>query len=256
LQWPSETLSRTADSVFSFEGETGMTQHANTIDVPSTRTILLGCAIVASVLYVSTDIVAAIRYEGYSYLDQNYSELLATGAPTRSFMLVVSFIYNLLMAAFAIGVWQSSGPKRAGHIAAAMLGGYAIFSMVTPLFFQMNMRGTEGTWRSDLHAPLTLVLSVFILLSMAFGATLLGRRFRIYSIVTIVAVILFGAVTGLQVPELAAGESPPWMGFTERINIYATMLWFAVLASGLLQAEGAIALRRHAKPTVMPQRAR
>ncbi len=71
---------------------------------------------------------------------------------------------------------------------------------------------------------------------MSFGAFLLGRRFRSYSLVTIVIVLAFGVLTAFQVPQLESGKSTPWMGLTERINIYATMLWFAVLAIALLRA--------------------
>ncbi len=201
------------------------------------RKVLLVCGILASLLYVVTDVLASWRYEGYSYAGQNYSELLATEAPTRSVMLLASVAYNLLVAAFAAGVWISASPKRTARITGAIMVGYAILSMVTPLFFPMDIRGAAVTPRGGLHGPMTAVMSLFILLSMGFGAFLLGRRFRFYSFATIVIVLLFGALTGLQIPRLAAGESTPWMGLTERVNIYATMLWFAVLAIILLRAE-------------------
>jgi len=201
------------------------------------RKVLLLCGILSSLLYVATDVLASWRYEGYSYADQTYSELLATGAPTRSLMLLASVAYNLLVAAFAVGVWTSARPKRAARITGAIMVGYATLSMVTPLFFPMDMRGAEVTPRGGLHGPMTAVMSLFILLSMAFGAFLLGRRFRFYSFATIAVVLVFGVLTGLQIPQLVAGEPTPWIGFTERVNIYATMLWFAVLAIILLRAE-------------------
>jgi hypothetical protein len=198
---------------------------------------LLICGILSSLLYVATDVLASWRYDGYSYTDQNYSELLATGAPTRPLMLLVSIAYNLLVAAFAVGVWTSASPKRTARITGAMMVGYAVLSMITPLFFQMDMRGAEVTPRGSLHGPMTAVMSLFILLSMGFGAFLLGRWFRFYSFATIVILLIFGALTGFQAPQLAAGQPTPWMGLTERINIYATMLWFAVLAIALLRAQ-------------------
>ena len=201
------------------------------------RKLLLICGILSSPLYVAMDVIASRRYEGYSFTGQNYSELLATGAPTRSLMLLASIAYNLLVAAFAAGVWRSAGPKHVARITGAMMAGYAFLSMVTPSFFQMDMRGAEMTSRGSLHGPMTLVMSVFILLSMGFGAFLLGKRFGFYSFATIVIVLVFGVLTGLQAPQLEAGQSTPWMGLTERVNIYATMLWFAVLAITLLRAE-------------------
>ena len=38
---------------------------------------LLACGVASSVLYVGTDIAAAIRYQGYSYTSQAVSELMA-----------------------------------------------------------------------------------------------------------------------------------------------------------------------------------
>ena len=199
------------------------------------RRPLLICGFWSSLLYIATDLIAASWYAGYSITDQNYSELLATGAPTRFPMVLVSIAYNLLIAAFAAGVWTSARPKRTAHITGAVMAGYAALSLVTPLFFQMDMRGAEATSRGSLHGPMTAAMSLFILLSMGFGAFLLGRRFRFYSFATIVIVVIFGILTGLRAPRLATGQPTPWMGFTERINIYATMMWFAALAIGLLQ---------------------
>ena len=198
---------------------------------------LLICGILSSLFYVVTDILASWWYEGYSLTDQNYSELLATGAPTRPFMLLVSIVYNLLVVAFAAGVWTTASPKRTAHTTGAVMIGYAALSMVTPLFFQMDRRGVEVTPLGSLHPPMTAVMSLFILLSIGFGAFLFGRRFRIYSFTTIVVLVVFGALTAFQAPQLAAGQPTPWMGFTERINIYATMIWFAALSIALLRTE-------------------
>ena len=204
---------------------------------PPVRRRLLACGLWASLLYVATDLMAASWYAGYSITGQNYSELLASGAPTRSPMILVSIAYNLLVASFAAGVWASARPKRTARITGAVMTGYAALSLVTPLFFQMDLRGAALTSRGSLHAPMTAVMSLFILLSMGFGAFLLGKRFRLYSFATIAVVILFGVITGLQAPRLEAGLSTPWMGLTERVNIYATMIWFAALAIGLLGRE-------------------
>jgi hypothetical protein len=77
-----------------------------------------------------------------------------------------------------------------------------------------------------------------MLLAMGFGATLLGRRFRYYSYGTIITLVVFGILTSLQVGHMVANQPTPWMGIEERINIYATMLWVAVLAMALLRTQG------------------
>jgi hypothetical protein len=206
------------------------------------RKILLGCGIVSSVLYVVTDVLGTLRYPGYSYADQTFSELTAQGAPTRPLMVALNGIpYGVLVAAFAGGVWASAGPKRAARITRAMLLGYAAFGVAGGLIFPMRPREAlaagEGTLRNTMHIPATAVMSLFIVLAMGFGATLLEKRFRYYSYGTIAILLVFGVLASLQAGQMAANEPTPWMGIEERINIYATMLWVAALAIGLLRAQ-------------------
>jgi hypothetical protein len=203
------------------------------------RRILLGCGIASSVLYIAVDVLGTLRYPGYRYTEQQFSELTAAGSPVRPFMVGLSVIpYTLLVAAFAVGVWISTRPKRAGRITGSMLLGYAAFGMVGGWFTPMNTRealaaGERGL-RNAMHIPMTAVMSLFMLLAMGFGATLLGKRFRYYSYATIAILIVFGVLTSLQAGKMVADEPTPLMGLTERINIYATMLWVTVLAIGLL----------------------
>jgi hypothetical membrane protein len=206
------------------------------------RKILLTCGIVSSAWYLITDVIGTLRYPGYRYTEQQFSELTATGSPVRPFMIALNeFPYNVLVAAFAGGVWTSAEPKRAGRITGAMLIGYALSGMVTGVFFPMKRREAlaagEGTLRNAMHPPGTIVMSLFIVLAMSYGARLLGRRFLYYSYGTIAILIVFGVLTSLQVGRMEANQPTPWMGVTERINIYATMLWVAVLAIGHLRAQ-------------------
>jgi hypothetical protein len=75
------------------------------------------------------------------------------------------------------------------------------------------------------------------LLAMGFGATAFGKRFRLYSIATMLILVVFGVLTGLDQPRLEANLPTPWMGIWERIDIFTTMLWIAVLAIALLRAQ-------------------
>jgi uncharacterized membrane protein len=83
------------------------------------------------------------------------------------------------------------------------------------------------------------VMSLFFVLAVGFGSTLLGKRFRYYSYATIAILVVFGVLTSLQVGQMETNQPTPLMGLEERINIYATMLWVAVLAIGLLRAQKA-----------------
>jgi Protein of unknown function (DUF998) len=208
------------------------------------RKILLGCGIVSSVLYVVSDVVGALRYPGYSYADQTFSELLAAGSPVRPLMIALTGIpYGALVAAFAMGVWTSARPKLAARVAGGLLMAYAVTGSVTGILFPMDTREVlatgERTLHSAVHGPGTAVMSLFLLLAMGFGSRLLGRRFRYYTYATIVALVGFGVLASLQISPMEANQPTPWMGLVERINIYATMLWVGVLAVGLLRAKKA-----------------
>ena len=206
------------------------------------RKILLGCGIASSVLYVASDILISWWDPNYSYRDQSFSELLAPGSPTRPLVLVLLAIpYGVLVTAFGVGVWASASRRRAGRITGALLVGYAVIGAVTGVFLSAATREVleagEETWRNTMHLPGTAVSVLCILLAMGFGSTLLGRRFRYFSYASILTILVFGVLAGLQVERVEANQPTPWLGIVERGNIYAIMLWVVVLAIGLLLAQ-------------------
>src|SRR5918993_5752055 len=205
------------------------------------RKILLGCGIASSALYVASDILVSWWDPNYSYRDQSFSELLAPGSPTRPLVLVLLAIpYGVLVTAFGGGVWASASRRGAGRITGAMLVGYALIGAVTGVFLSAPTRETleagEETWRNIMHLPATGVSVLCILLAMGFGSTLLGRRFRYLSYAAILAILVFGILAGRQIAQMGENQPTPWLGIVERANIYAIMLWVAVLAIGLLRA--------------------
>ena len=94
------------------------------------------------------------------------------------------------------------------------------------------------TTTDAMHIAATCVGGLATFLYMGFGAAALGKRFRFYSIGTILALVVFGALVGMSGPRVAANLPTPWMGILERINVYATMLWLLVLAVALLKERG------------------
>jgi hypothetical protein len=203
------------------------------------RKVLLGCGVLSSVQYVAAEVYAWTRYPGYSPVAQGFSELLAEGAPTRAFLVAVAGApYNLLVAALGAGVWLAAGGKRIPRITGALLVLYALISYLGGTVFQMDPREVEGSVRTMLHERATAVMVLSMLLAMGVGAFLHGRRFRLYSLGTLLTVVVFAGLTFQQVARLAAHEPAPWLGVIERVNIYAWMLWVAVLAISLWPARG------------------
>lgn len=197
------------------------------------RDILLVCGILSSLLYVGVDIVAAMSWHSYSYSSQAISELFAIDSPTRWIFALVP--YTPLVIAFGIGVWWSAGRRRALRTTGILLVTYGIASHVGS-YFPMHQRGATGSLTDTMHVVITTGLVLLIFLFIAFGATAAGTWFRFYSIGTILTLLVFGLLAGMQGPRIAANLPTPYLGITERVNVYSAMLWVVVLGIVLLRS--------------------
>jgi Protein of unknown function (DUF998) len=201
------------------------------------RKILLVCGIVSSLLYVGMNVFVPMQWKDYSSASQTVSELSAVGAPTRPLWLLPAAFYTLLVTAFGWGVWKSAGRIRALRIVGALIVAYGALGVLWP-FAPMHLRPVlaagGGTLSDTMHIALGGVTVILMLLAIAVGAAALGKRFRVYSIATLVIVMVFGALTFLEAPRVGANLPTPWIGLWERINIGVFLLWVAVLAIALL----------------------
>jgi hypothetical protein len=200
------------------------------------RRALLVCGVLSSALYLlSIDLVAALLYPDYhGYKSQMVSELMARGAPTRALMVGVFVPYNLLVLAFAAGVWGSGAWKPATRMTAAALVAYGVTSSAGLMLAPMDVRVAGLTEQTVLHIWTTVLQGIFIVVVLGSGAFVHGARFRRYSFATLAVCLAFGAWAGVQ-----AAQESPWLGITERVNIYAWMLWLPVLAISLWGSERA-----------------
>ena len=206
----------------------------------SWRKALLICGILSSLLYGA--MIGAIGSEGYSRLSQTPSELTAIGAPTRSLWMLLGAVYTVLVTAFGWGVWKSAGRDRALRIAGGLLVAYGSLGLLWP-FAPMHQREVlaagGGTLSDTLHVVLASATVLLMFVAMGFAARAFGKRFRLYSLASIVVLLAFGALTFWDAPRVQANLPTPWIGLWERINISVFLLWVVVLATVLLRAERA-----------------
>jgi hypothetical protein len=204
------------------------------------RRSLLICGILSSLLYVAMNILGAVLYEGYSSVSQTVSELSAIGAPTRALWVPLGMVYTLLVTAFGWGIWQSAVGNRPLRVTGALMVAYGVLGLFWP-FAAMHQREAlaagEGTLTDTMHIVFAVVTVLLMMLAIGFGAAAFGKRFRLYSIATLLLLSFFGALTGMDGPKIAANLPTPWIGVWERINIGVFMLWVVVLAIVLLRAE-------------------
>jgi hypothetical protein len=198
------------------------------------RKVLFIYGILSALLYVAINIFVPIVWEGYSFVSQTVSELSAIGAPTRPLWLWLVIPYTLLSISFGCGVWLSGGQNRALRI----VGGLLIANGVIGIFWPpMHLRGAEFTLTDALHIVFSIVTVGIFMLEIGFGAGAFGKRFRIYSIATIIVMTAFGILTAIDAPRIAANLPTPWIGIWERLSIGVYLVWVVTLAVALLRVQ-------------------
>jgi hypothetical protein len=195
------------------------------------RRPLLICGIFSSLLYTAANIIVPTRFAGYSVISQTVSELSAVNAPTRMLWLALMVLYTILLAAFGWGIRLSAKGRRSLQIAGILTIVHAVIGLFWP---PMHLRGEAFTLTDTLHIAWTLITVPLMILQIAFAAAALGRPFQIYSAVTLVILVLFGILTGLDGPNIAANLPTPYVGIWERISIAAYMIWVIAFAAVLL----------------------
>jgi hypothetical protein len=200
-----------------------------------TDRILLVCGILAPVLYVvANDVVAAGLYPGYDRIARPVSELSATYAPSRPILVPLGVIFELLMIAFWIGAWRAAPANRVMRITAVIMLGFAVLGL---LAFPFPMVADEVWGANTVHTIIWGVITPLLMLAgIGASAAAFGRAFRLYAILTLVALAAFSVLAGIQAAQVTAGESVRWFGITERALIAPWLLWVTVLATVLLRA--------------------
>jgi hypothetical protein len=172
----------------------------------------LFCGILAPLLYVTTDILAAMVWEGYSYTAQTISETFAIGAPTRPLVLL---------------------GKRSLRVAGGLLVGICFVDLIAPFVAPMHLRGAERRLRRyDAYS--------FGQCGCCFYST--DYWVRSIRIQQPVSQLLHRNYSGSRCVRYlgrygrspACGKPADAMGrVTERISVFSYILWVVAFASGL-----------------------
>jgi hypothetical membrane protein len=202
--------------------------------------ILLFCGILSPVLYAISDLVAGMRWEGYSFRDQTISELGAIDAPSRPLFAVLLLVVYSLMVAFGVGIRKTADGNRRLRIAGGLLVALGVMALTVGQFASMRLRGTEQGLAGTLHLVEGAVAMLMIFTAMGIAASALGTRFRLYTMGTIILALGFGGWAASEALQINQGLATPWVGLKERIFWYGYQSWFIVLALRLLRGQRAV----------------
>jgi hypothetical protein len=218
-------------------GKTGTSGASGSVVWPggvSPTKALLACGIVAPIYYVVVnDVVAARLYPGYDPISRPVSELTATYAPTRPLLVPLLVVFDLLIVPFWLAVWRAARANRALRLTSGLMLGFRALAL---LAFPFPMVADEVLGANTVHTIIWGVLTPLLMLAgIGASAAAFGRTFRLYAILTLLALVAFSLVAGVQAAQVNAGEPVGWFGVTERALIGVWLQWVAVLALVLLR---------------------
>ena len=191
--------------------------------------------IAAVVVYVIGDLLSALLYNGYSYLDQAISELSAFGSPVRPLMVTVILIHGLLVLAFGVGVLRASSRRSLSWVGGLLIA-IGVVGFPNHTVWAMSSRDMEGGFNDTMHIILSEVFSVLVVAAMALSAVAYPGWFRLYAFATIAVVVGFGMAASFAIQGIEQNDTP-WAGGFERINAYAYFAWLMVLAVTVMRRE-------------------
>ena len=196
---------------------------------------LLLAPIPAIGVYVVGDIVAGLRYDGYSFRNQAISELSAFGSPVRPLMVTVILIHNVLLLVFGIGLVRVAR-RILRRIGLLQVAEFVLAGIATHTFWAMSSRDMATGFNDTMHIALSGVFSVIVVAMMVLSAAAYPGWFRLYSLATVAVVIGFGMAASFAIRGIEQNDTP-WAGGFERINAYAYFAWLVALAITVLRRE-------------------
>jgi hypothetical protein len=129
-----------------------------------------------------------------------------------------------------------SAMDRTLRITGTLLFIYGIFGLFWPPMHQREVLAAGGGSLTDiLHIVFAVITVLLMLVIIITTAVAMGRNFRIYSVITIIVLLIFGGLTASVSPDMEKDLPTPWMGVWERISIFAFLAWIIVLTIILLR---------------------
>jgi hypothetical protein len=84
----------------------------------------------------------------------------------------------------------------------------------------IDARGASPRVRWKPHLLSGAICALLVLTAIGSAAKALGARFRLYSIATIVVMLVFAVWAAKDAPRIEAGLETPWVGVIERVSFY------------------------------------
>ena len=191
--------------------------------------------IVAPLFYVIPTIVGGLLRPGYSHLSNSVSDLLASGAPNRIYLMIPFTVYPIFLSVFGFGLFAVLRSKpsplnsQTGLIGFILIGAsMGILGILTMTIFPQDPHGAPMTTPGLMH----LILVGIQAISAMAAILLIGFWFKsngfsgyfIYSIISFVVLLITGIISIIGVTQ-----GSQFIGLFERLNVGAIIQWLIVI---------------------------
>ena len=198
-------------------------------------TVISLFGIVAPLFYIVPTVVGGLLRPGYSHLSNSVSDLLASGAPNRIYLMIPFTVYPIFLSVFGFGLFailRSKPPplnSQTGLIGFILIGAsMGILGILTMTIFPQDPHGTPMTTPGLMHLILVAVQAI----SAMTAILLIGFWFRsngfsgyfIYSIISFVVLLITGIISIIGVTQ-----GSQFIGLFERLNVGAIVQWLIVI---------------------------
>ena len=188
---------------------------------------ILVCGILAIVFYVLHDIVGALNYPGYKWMEQAVSDLTATDAPSRTVaggLTTIHGIFNCVCCAFIVVLVRNE--RKSFRIGVYLFALMHAVSAIGYSLFPLTGSGYDGSFRSFIHVYVVTVLVVFLAISslilIAVGS--FKDKNKKLGILAIIALAL------MMTTPISFSVPKEIFGIIERLTVYSSVLFTGVLS--------------------------
>ena len=202
----------------------------NTNDMGTMRKMAIvafACGILCVVFYLLHDIIGAMNYPDYNFMNQAVSDLSATDAPSFPIASGLSSIYGICACVCCILMcFLVKNERKDLRVGVHMFTLMQIVSAVGYSIFPLSSEGYDGSFQSFMHVYVVTIavvlLSVSSLLVISVAGFKGGRKWISIMAVIALCLMVFGAIGTTAFPK-------DYFGLIERFSTYSAVLFTASL---------------------------
>ena len=194
--------------------------------------VLILAGVLGPIIYILNVVLGGIITPNYSHIENAVSELTQRGAPNIVVLSALFVLSAVLILLFGIAIMMRyHSQSRRVYAGGVMIVVYGIFAALLATIFPQDPIGGESTFPGTMHLVVAglaafVIMGLILLIGLGMDQRTGWYRFKLYSIITVIAVFVFGASTPILIMNKIE-----ILGLFERLTQLAYLQWFVVFAA-------------------------